>query len=54
MQFFFNGEGFHAHAGRVGDSVGDLNIKLRSNCVAAFLGGVQDDVFVVVTLCHLL
>ena len=47
-------EGFDAHAGRVGDSVGDLDVKPGLNRVAVLLGRVQDDVLVVVTLGHLL
>ena len=49
-----HGEAFHAHAGRVGDSVGDLDVKLRLNRVAVLLGGVQDDVLVVMPFGHLL
>ena len=50
MNHVWHGEAFHAHAGRVGDSVRDLDVKLRLNRVAVLLRGVQDDVLVVVTL----
>ena len=49
-----HGEAFHAHTGRVGDSVRDLDVKLRLNRVAVLLGGVQDNILVVVPFGHLL